>query len=63
MRVSIREIPSCPMFCWVSRLCVYRSTKICDDPRLNKGNGDAACHRMNNKDLLPLLRTDRANDH
>jgi hypothetical protein len=31
------------------------SNGYCDDPRINKGNDDAACHRMSNKQLLEYL--------
>lgn len=57
-RVSIGEIPCYPKVCRVPKPCVYRQGEIggwCDEPRINKGNSDAACHRMNNKDLLKLL--------
>jgi len=56
-RVSIYQIPSVPHRCCMGgRYCVYRdSRQICEDPRIHKGNSDAACHRMNNQDLLPHL--------
>jgi len=55
-RVSIRRIPNCPTLCGLGKPCVYRDANgICDEPRINKGNGDAACHALNNKDLLPHL--------
>ncbi len=58
-RVSIYSIPDYPMVCSVAKPCPYRDTAPpagwCDEPRINKGNSDAACHRMNNKDLLKLL--------
>ena len=56
-RVSIRTIPSCPMFCSIGQGCIYRIALICDDPRINKSNGDAKCHRINNVDLLAALST------
>jgi len=58
-RVSIRTIPSCPMFCSIGQGCVYRIALICDEPRINKGNFDAKCHSINNKDLLAALSTTR----
>jgi hypothetical protein len=54
-RVSKRAIPTTPRMCSVPKPCVYRVNGWCDEPRICKGNGDAACHRMNNKDLLPQL--------
>lgn len=62
-RVSIDDIPDYPKVCRVPKMCVYRGLKAralvaagwCEEPRTNKGNSDAACHRMNNKDLLKLL--------
>ena len=56
-RVSSRMLPGCPMFCSIGKDCVYRVSMICDDPRNNKGNGDAKCHRMNNRDVLAALST------
>lgn len=57
-RVSARMIPSCPMFCSIGKGCVYRRALICDDPRINKGNSDAKCHKANNRDLLAALNTE-----
>jgi len=54
-RVSIYALPKNNATCDVKAECVYRVGDICDEPRINKGNGDAACHRMSNKVLLPLL--------
>lgn len=55
-RVSAYAIPNSPRRCSVGGGCIYRTSfDICREPRTNKGNGDAACHRMNNKDLLPKL--------
>jgi hypothetical protein len=58
-RVSILDVPDYPKVCRVARPCVYRGLNApspwCEEPRTNKGNSDAACHTMNNKDLLKLL--------
>lgn len=62
-RVSKLDIPNYPMACSVQRMCPYRGLEAttlarstwCEEPRTNKGNSDAACHRMNNKDLLKHL--------
>lgn len=62
-RVSIRDVPDYPMVCRVQKMCPYRGLMAtctaqavwCEEPRTSKGNSDAACHRMNNKDLLKLL--------
>ena len=55
-RVSKRMLPGMPRFCTLAVQCVYRVNGICDEPQINKGNGDAACHRMNNKDVLAALK-------
>lgn len=56
MRTSIYAIPAAPTPCRKPGHCVYRDeNEICDEPRINKGNSDAACHGMSNKDLLELL--------
>jgi hypothetical protein len=55
MRIQKRNIPSELVKCnlWG---CAYNSILgFCDDPRINKGNSDAACHRMSNKRLLTHL--------
>jgi hypothetical protein len=40
----------------VPKPCVYRDAQgVCDEPQINKGNGDSACHKMLNKDLKPHL--------
>lgn len=55
-RLSIYAIPNRPMCCVLpARNCVYRQNGICDQPRINKGNSDAACHKMSNKALLKEL--------
>ena len=55
-RVSNRLIPNWPTRCTLAKSCVYRDQAgACDEPRINKGNGDSACHRMNNRDLLVHL--------
>jgi hypothetical protein len=58
-RVSLYAVPARPQYCTVEKDCVYRIGGVgggCQDPRTNKGNSDAACHRMNNKDLIVKLR-------
>ena len=56
MRTSIYAIPNSPTRCLLKRECVYRDHEgVCDEPRINKGNSDAACHTMSNKALLELL--------
>lgn len=62
-RVSIYDIPDYPKVCRVPKMCPYRGLTAttpewgvwCEEPRTNKGNSDAACHRISNKDLLKLL--------
>lgn len=56
IRVSALRIPATPVQCRVGAPCPYRDCEgWCDEPRISKRNGDARCHRMNNKDLLPML--------
>lgn len=55
-RVSRNDLPNIRTICSVSKWCCYRSESgDCDEPRINKGNSDAACHRTTNKDLLKRL--------
>lgn len=48
-------LPRGPTICRLAKECVYRADRICDDPRTNKGNGDAACHRMRGRTILGYL--------
>jgi len=34
-----------PCVCTVACGCVYRKAGVCDEPRTNASNSDAACHR------------------
>lgn len=56
IRVSRRSLPSTPRVCTLANACVYRKGGLCDEPQINKGNGDAACHRASNKDVLKWLQ-------
>lgn len=53
-RIARRYLPMSACTCPFE--CVYREDGICDDPSINKGNSDAGCHRMNNRNLLEALR-------
>lgn len=53
-RVMLRHIPNTPCKCPVVQ-CVYNEQGECDDPRTNKGNSDADCHKTLNKNLLLIL--------
>lgn len=56
IRVQRHALPEAPCLCRVVAACAYRDkASVCDDPRINKGNGDSRCHRMNNRDVLALL--------
>jgi hypothetical protein len=57
-RVSKAMLPASKCLCRVNNWCVYRSKyDSCDNPRINKGNSDAACWRLSNKALLAVLIT------
>lgn len=55
-RVLLRHLPNTPHSC-AERDCVYRESESgeCDNPRINKGNSDAFCHKRNNKTVLEWL--------
>ncbi len=58
IRVQRRDLPLHPCICTVPGPCVYRDKdRYCDEPRINKSNGDASCNRMSNRDLLARLST------
>lgn len=40
------RLPRWPRLCALPKPCVYRENGACDDPMINNGNGDSACHRM-----------------
>lgn len=54
-RMQARELPGREMRCNLEKFCVYRQNRLCDDPRNNKGNGDAACHKMGNRAIYEKL--------
>lgn len=49
-RVQKWELPS-PAVCPIMD-CVYNKQGGCDEPCINKGNGDAKCHKWSNRRLL-----------
>ena len=53
--ISKRDLPNKSTPC-IKVLCVYNVDGLCDEPRINKGNSDALCHKMTNKHLLELLK-------
>lgn len=53
-RVSRNSLPRGETLCPHSE-CVYWVDGNCNDVANNKGNSDAVCHKMNNKDLLKQL--------
>ncbi len=55
-RMQRDELPDASMHCTLPRHCVYRKDGLCDEPRTNKGNGDAACHRMGNRAIYAALQ-------
>ena len=62
MRTSINALPTTPTYCHSPRRCPYRDQHLlCDMRRINKGNSDAARHRVSNKAILGFLsnRQDR----
>lgn len=53
-RIPISEVPKTPCKC-DELLCVYNQACECDEPQINKGNGDAVCHHWANKRLIESL--------
>lgn len=55
-RVQKTALPDDVSYCAVMRHCVYRDGHgYCETPRTNKGNSDAACHKMGNGMLVKML--------
>ena len=55
-RVQRHDLPNRWVKC-SSVMCVYNvEGGFCDTPQINKGNGDAACHRESNRALLSRLQ-------
>ena len=57
LRVQVSDLPNRPVYC-ASILCVYNAGhpgRMCDMPRINKGNSDALCHTESNKSLLKRI--------
>lgn len=55
VRHSTKDLPAAPAPCNVAD-CVYQAYGSCDNPRINRGNGDARCHRMAVPRLLKILQ-------
>ncbi len=55
IRMQRGELPDSSMRCALPGACVYRANGVCDEPQTNKGNSDAACHRMGNRAIYALL--------
>lgn len=53
-RVYPSDIPLEPTPCPISD-CVYNEDGVCDEPRINRYNGDAWCYRLSTRRLLSLL--------
>ena len=53
-RVQRTDLPSSSTACPMTQ-CVYCQSGRCDEASINKGNSDAACHRMSNKAVLAML--------
>lgn len=51
MRYQKSDIPDYHTKC-IRSSCVYIKEGICDDPRTNKDNGDADCHKLTNVQLI-----------
>jgi hypothetical protein len=55
-RLQRSDIPDAPTPCAWPNACVYRDESgICDEPRTNKGNSDAECHKMPNRQIIGYL--------
>lgn len=50
-----QRMPESPCTCALPRPCVYRVDGACDMPGVNRGNSDAACHRITPRAMLPVL--------
>lgn len=37
------KLPQTPCLCRIIR-CVYNADGVCDEPRINRANGDSECH-------------------
>ena len=53
-RVQRTDLPRTSAACPMTQ-CVYCKSGLCDEATINKGNSDAACHRMTNKAVLAML--------
>lgn len=58
MRYQQRDLPDYPCVCPMI-FCIYHNKVIgggCDNPRNNKGNSDAKCHRKSNKWVVEIVK-------
>jgi hypothetical protein len=54
-RFQKHHLPRKPVRCPILS-CVYNEQGMCDDCFINKGNGDATCHKWTNKRVLELVQ-------
>lgn len=57
-RLQRHHLPGTPSPC-PKVGCVYNVEGVCDQPQVNKGNGDAKCHRWTNRRVLEMLSVQR----
>ena len=55
-RLPAHCLPNEPCACAHRLPCVYRVNGVCDEPRTNKGNSDAACHKSGNREIMLKLK-------
>lgn len=55
IRIQRSDLPLGPAVCPMPMPCVYRKDGICDEPRINKGNSDAGCWDVSNREVLRCL--------
>ena len=53
-RLQLYHLPCTSTHC-PKEACVYNVAGSCDEPCINKGNGDAQCHKMSNKAVINML--------
>lgn len=55
IRLQRSDLPKVASIC-PNVLCIYSKGGTCDQPDINKGNGDSMCHTWSNKRVIEMLK-------
>ena len=54
-RIGKSWLPRRSVRCNLVVECVYKEQGVCNNPNVNSGNGDAACHKMSARKVMQAI--------